>query len=64
MPRKSNGARAGAWFRAQEEHGPSARPKPPSWLTEDGKRLFGEIVGSRAPDLFLPGSLELLAHFC
>jgi hypothetical protein len=33
-------------------------------LNAEAKKTFTEIVHSRAPDLFGPGSLELLAHFC
>jgi hypothetical protein len=40
------------------------RPRPPAWLNAEAKRTFAQIVNSRAPDLFLPGSLELLAQFC
>jgi hypothetical protein len=32
-------------------------------LNAEAKRTFAQIVNSRAPDLFLPGSLYLLAHF-
>jgi hypothetical protein len=64
MPRKSAEAQAGAWFQAQQRYGKSGRPKPPSWLHADAAKTFREIVGCRAPDLFGPGSLELLAHFC
>jgi hypothetical protein len=64
MPRKSAEAIAGAWFQAQKRYGKGGRPKPPSWLREDAAKSFREIVGSRAPDLFGPGNLELLAHFC
>jgi hypothetical protein len=64
MPRKSADALAGAWFRARQQHGTSGRPKPPSWLSADAQKTFKAIVASRAPDLFGPGSIELLAHFC
>jgi hypothetical protein len=64
MPRKSPEALAGAWFRATREHGPDGRPIAPECLNAEAKRTFTAIVNSRAPDLFGPGSLELLAHFC
>jgi hypothetical protein len=64
MPRKSAEAVAGAWWRARQQHGRAGRPKPPAWLSPDAQKTFKEIVGSRAPDLFSPGSLQLLEHFC
>jgi hypothetical protein len=64
MPRKSAEALAGAWFRAQQQYGASGRPKPPAWLHAEAKKDFAAIVNSRAPDLFSPGNLELLAHYC
>jgi hypothetical protein len=64
MPRKSSEAVAGAWWRAHNQHGDGSRPRPPSWLSAAEAQTFREIVGSRAPDLFGPGNLELLAHFC
>jgi hypothetical protein len=64
MPRKSVEALAGAWWRAQEQHGSAGRPKAPAWLPKEAAQLFTEVVNSRAPDLFMPGSIELLAQFC
>jgi hypothetical protein len=63
MPRKSPEALSGAWYRAQQQYGKEARPQPPAWLGKDEAQTFREIVGSRAPDLFGPGNLELLAHY-
>jgi hypothetical protein len=62
MPRKSAEAVAGAW--ARQHLNPGGRPKAPKHLPRDAARLFDEIVGSRAPDLFMPGSLHLLEQFC
>ena len=64
MPRKSPEALAGAWFRAEQQHGAGGRPKPPKWLKPEAAKTFTDIVNSRAPDLFAPASLELIAHFC
>jgi hypothetical protein len=64
MPRKSPEATSAAWFRAHQSYGNGGRPRPPAWLNAEAKRTFAQIVNSRAPDLFMPGSLELLAQFC
>jgi hypothetical protein len=64
MPRKSAEAISAAWWQARQRYGSGCRPKPPSWLGKDAAQTFRQIVGSRAPDLFGPGSLQLLEHFC
>jgi hypothetical protein len=64
MPRKTAEAVSAAWYQAQQRYGSGARPKPPAWLGKGEAKTFKEIAASRAPDLFGPGNLELLSHYC
>jgi phage terminase small subunit len=39
-------------------------PSPPSHLSKNAKKVWGDIVGCRPADFFSPGSLHLLEQFC
>ncbi len=58
MPRLSAEDRAASAWRA------GSKPvKPPSYLSRQAKALWREIVASRPPDYFGPGSTHLLELF-
>jgi phage terminase small subunit len=59
MARQSAEDRAAAYWRARGKP-----PAPPSHLSPKARKLWREIVASRPPELFAPGSTELLAQFC
>ena len=58
MPRQSAEDRAAAAWRAGGEG-----PKPPKCLSRQAKAVWREIVRSRPPDYFGPGSTQLLEAF-
>ena len=58
MPRLSAEDRAAAAWRAG-----GAPPKPPKHLSRRAKAMWREIVASRPPDYFGPGSAPLLESF-
>ncbi len=58
MPRLSADERAASAWRAGAK-----APKPPKSFSRPARALWREIVRSRPPDYFLPGSLNLLESF-
>jgi hypothetical protein len=59
MPRQSAEARSAAFMRQGGKH-----PAPPANLSDDGKKLWKEIVEDRPIDFFRPGALQLLEQLC
>jgi hypothetical protein len=59
MPRKPAEDRAAAYFRS----GGKPPPAPPH-LSPKAKKLLRDITSARPPELFQPGSTELLAQYC
>jgi phage terminase small subunit len=59
MPRRSAEDRSASYYRTGGKP-----PLAPSYLSPKAKRLWKDIVSCRPPELFKPGSQELLGQYC
>jgi hypothetical protein len=59
MPRHSAEERAARFYHARKQSA-----APPKGMTAPARRLWREIIESRAPDYFDAGSLQLLRLYC